>query len=335
MNGSQYVRLSRKKRSVMGSVQLWLGDGHILVVRSMRFTEEYRRFQLGDIQAVVATETPQLIWLEVGLFACSALSFLFMIEVEAAAARIFFGLIGAILAGTAVYDFARGQRCRCRLLTEVSAEVLEPVTRVSDYERLLRKLEPAIAGVQGTLNVDAGSLPLYAQLAPGVPLAPNNESAGSATAAGRLVPYLFYIVILANAAAYALGYLGRYSEGFGLALSFWFGEIVLGAMLVLRPRRFGLKGPMLGLVYLTTALIALDAVSTLVQLGDLFRRIADAGRTGARTPTIWDIEWMMTAGKVAIAWRSLAGVVGLLALWLGRDRVASADGEAPPSQPPL
>lgn len=330
MSSVVYTKLSRKKRSLMGSVQLWLGDDHILVVRSMRFTEEYRRFQLGDIQAVAATERPQRVWLEVVLFALSALTFLLMIEVDAVVGRIFFGLVGASLAGAAVYDFARGQRVRCRLLTEVSAEVLEPVTRVSDFDRLMQRLEPALAAVQGRLEVDAVSLPLYAQLAPGVPLVADEDNA--APAAGRYVPILLYIAILANAAAFALGYLGKYTEGFGLAFSLCIGEVVLGAMLVWRPARFGIRGPMLGLVYLTAALIALDAVSTIGQLGELLRRIADAGRSGSKPPTLWDVEWMMMAGRISIGWRSFLGIVGLLALWLGRDRIVP-NGEVPPSQP--
>lgn len=325
-----YTKLTRKKRSVTGAVQLWLGNDHLLVVRSMRFTEEYRRFQLADIQAVTATERPQRVWLEVALFALSALVFLLMIEVDGVPARVFFGIVGAILAGAAVYDFARGQRVRCRLLTEVSAEVLEPVTRVSDYERLMSKLEPAIGAVQGELNVDAASLPLYAELAPGVPLAALEDEV--APAAGRYVPVLFYIVILFNAAAYAFGYLGEFTEGFGLAFSLWFGEVVLGGMMLLRPKGFGLRGPMVALLYMTAGLIALDAVSMFAQAGELFRRIAEAGRTGTKTPTIWEIEWMMTAGKVSIGWRSFAGIAGLLALWLGRDRVVPT-GEAPPSKP--
>ncbi|BDC52523.1 hypothetical protein F183_A48380 [Bryobacterales bacterium F-183] len=327
----RYTRLSRKKRSIFGSVQLWLGDDHLLVVRSMRFTEEYRRFHLRDIQAITATEQPQLIWMEVALFAISALAFLMMLEVEAIAARIFFGVVGAALASTAVYDLVRGQRCRCRLLTEVSSEVLDPITRVSDFDRLTTQLEPAIAAVQGVLTVDAASMPVFAQPAPGTP--PLRQEDRVETPAGKYIPLLLYFAILANAIAYAAGLLGRFNEGFGAAASFWFTEVILCVLLAFQPRRFGLKGPMLGFFYVTAALIAIDGIVTIALIVDLMQRIAEAGRSGTKTPTIWNIEWMMTAGKIAIAGRSLLGVVGLLALWLGRDRVVPASEEVPPSQP--
>ena len=58
MAKSIYQRLTGRKRTLFGFSQLWLAPDHILLVRSTRFTENYQRFSLADIQAIVVTELP-------------------------------------------------------------------------------------------------------------------------------------------------------------------------------------------------------------------------------------------------------------------------------------
>src|SRR5271157_5492261 len=56
----QYSRLpGRSGIFVRGS--LWMSADHLLSVRRNPFSESYRRFYFGDIQAIVVTEIPDLL----------------------------------------------------------------------------------------------------------------------------------------------------------------------------------------------------------------------------------------------------------------------------------
>jgi len=153
-----YRKLTRKKRTLLGSTQLWLGDDHVLMVRSTHFQEEYRRFQLSDIQAVVAVESSPRMAMQILLPISAALAFLGMFGANDILSRTILALLGVTLLGIAAYDLVRGQRCRCRLLTEVSSETIDPVTLTSDYRRLLAVLGPALEVAQGVLPIDEQQL---------------------------------------------------------------------------------------------------------------------------------------------------------------------------------
>ena len=53
---SPYRKATRRHRTLLGYSQLWFGDGHLLLVKSTRFSEEYQRFAFSSIQAFVVTE---------------------------------------------------------------------------------------------------------------------------------------------------------------------------------------------------------------------------------------------------------------------------------------
>ncbi len=319
---SAYRKLTRKKRTLVSSTQLWLGDDHVLMVRSTRFIEEYRRFQLSDIQAVVACEAPQRFLLQIGFTVFGFVLLTSILGVDSMYGRVFFALCGMLCLAVAAYDMVRGARCTCRLLTEVSAEPVDPVTRVSDYQRLMVELQPAIEAAQGRLSVEEQATILDGVSGPAAFVKPAPPPLG----AQKYLQHALYMILLVNAVAYAVGYLWKVEEALSLAISILLAEIILAILLVLRPSRFGVEGLMKALLAVIAVLIVLDTFSAIGQVGYLLYAVAENGRQNLKPPVFWEIPSLMLLGKISITWRLLAGLTGLAALWMGR--------EAAPSQPP-
>src|ERR1700739_1251482 len=75
----KYRRLPGRRRGVINGASLWMGSDHILLVKTAWFREEYKRFYLRDIQAIVVAPGPRfyfsmpmllvaLLWLFSGFF---------------------------------------------------------------------------------------------------------------------------------------------------------------------------------------------------------------------------------------------------------------------------
>lgn len=150
---ASYRKLPGRRRGLVFGSSLWLAPDHLLLVRSSRFSEDYRRFYLRDIQAVVMTRTarfhvPAWVW-----FAPLLLLVLtpFVIAgsipmwVVAAAAAL-------LLAWWLFVSLTRS--CVCRLYTAVSSEELPSLCRLRPARKALAILEERIAAVQGAMPVD-------------------------------------------------------------------------------------------------------------------------------------------------------------------------------------
>jgi hypothetical protein len=148
----KYRRLPGRRRGLVSGASLWMGSDHLLLVKSAWFREEYKRFYLRDIQAIVVApcarfyvSTPLLIFVVVWLF-----SGLFMAAWPDSVARGWgIGLAAMLLAWLAV-SIAGG--CRCRLYTAVSKDDLPSIFRTWTARRFLRHVEQRIAQVQGTVD---------------------------------------------------------------------------------------------------------------------------------------------------------------------------------------
>ncbi len=150
----KYRRLPGRRRGVISGASLWMGSDHILMVKTAWFREEYKRFYLRDIQAIVVAPGPRfylsipmlvfaLVWLFSGLF---------MAFWPTSVAIGWIAGATAMLAAWLGISMAAG--CRCRLYTAVSKDDLPSIFRTWTARRFLRRLQPLIAQVQGT--VDAG-----------------------------------------------------------------------------------------------------------------------------------------------------------------------------------
>ncbi len=318
-----YRKLTRKKRTIAGSTQLWLGDDHVLMVRSHRFVEEYRRFQLSDIQAVLASSDATRWPLRIAMILVAVVFIALAITATSAAGRGFLAFIAIGGAGIAAYDVVRGQRCRSWILTEVSTEPLEPVTRASDYTRFMRELGPALEAAQGG-RIEA-EFPLEPSGPAFVKVAETNGS--------RYMQHAMFVMFLANAFVYATAYLWKFEQGFPLAITILFSELVVAMLLAMRSGYFGVeKGLMKTFVTACAVIVFLDTISGIWQGLDLLYQVAELGRQGGKPPVFWDRSLPMLLGKISITWRVIAGLTGLTALWIAAGNKAR-EVNASPDQP--
>jgi hypothetical protein len=152
-----------------------MGSDHILLVKSAWFREEYKRFYLRDIQAIVVApsarfyvSTPMLVFALLWLLPGLAIAF------WPSAIAIVWGVGTTAMAATWL-AISIASSCRCRLYTAVSKDDLPSLYRTWTARKFLRQVRPRIEQVQGV--VDAGWIeaersnagPAVAPLASGAP----------------------------------------------------------------------------------------------------------------------------------------------------------------------
>ena len=193
-----YRRLPGRRRGIGSSASLWMGSDHILLVKSAWFREEYKRFYLRDIQAIVVApcarfyvSTPMLIGALLWLLPLTTVSF------WPAGAGI--GWVVATLAMTATWlAISIASSCRCRLYTAVSKDDLPSLYRTWIARKFLRQVKPGIDHVQGVVDpswVEAersNAGPAVAALAPVEPR-PSAAARGHTPASDLFVLSLFAV----------------------------------------------------------------------------------------------------------------------------------------------
>jgi len=147
---SEYQRLPGKSRSFLGKSTLWLADDHILTVQSHRFSEDYTRFYLADIQALIVRErqglgVPLEMIIAIGLI-------LFVV-----ATFINWWLAVLSLPAVALYlrHRARGPMCDCHVITATGTWPLPALTRIKAARQCFDRLRPLIEQKQGVMDVSA------------------------------------------------------------------------------------------------------------------------------------------------------------------------------------
>jgi hypothetical protein len=145
----KYRRLPGRKRGLGTGASMWMGSDHILLVRSAWFREEYKRFYLRDIQAIVVADCPRfhvsapMLWFALAwLIALAALP-------SAYDSAWLFASLGMVAAWLVISMRAS---CRCRLYTAVSKDDLPSLYRTWSARRFLREVQPLVAQVQGVVD---------------------------------------------------------------------------------------------------------------------------------------------------------------------------------------
>jgi hypothetical protein len=179
-----------------GTWRLWLGSDHLLSVKSMSYSESYRRFYFRDIQAIIISQTAKdkvysVIW-----------GTLCLLCVLLAATQ---GPVWAIVGGTFFVVFAvllginlwRGPTAKCIIRTAVQTEELPSLSRVHVAQEVLQIIKPLIEQAQGRL--DAQQMPQIVDQVPQV-TAPkavlSRAEERLTTYNGRAHEMLFYFLIL-------------------------------------------------------------------------------------------------------------------------------------------
>jgi len=158
-----YRKLPGRRRGFIRGSSVWLGPDHLLLVKSVRFREEYRRFYFRDVQAIAVAKAPRfhvstrvVPLLLLAMFAVPALYGF----TRGAASRfpilssVFwpsFWSTAALLLGVWVVISSQFS-CRCRIYTAVSGEELPGIYRAWTARRFLAKVEPLILQAQGAIE---------------------------------------------------------------------------------------------------------------------------------------------------------------------------------------
>jgi hypothetical protein len=150
-----YTRLGPRTPHLLGHDSLWLSEDHLLAVRNRRFVEEYQRFELGEIQAIVIRKQARLVipvyWavISVALLITAIVGKVRGNAVLTNGAWAFLALLGVWWLVTSLF-----KSCSCQLQTAVGAYSLPGLYRMPAAQRVLKTLEARISEVQGALPED-------------------------------------------------------------------------------------------------------------------------------------------------------------------------------------
>ncbi len=151
----QYKKLPGRRRGILRGASVWLGPDHLLLIRSWRFREEYKRYYLGDIQSIAVAAAPRfhLSTRSIGI------AILWIIAISIATARGIswevdsLWVVAAALVGAWIYISASCS-CICRIYTAVSGDDLPSVYRSWTARKFIQRVQPMIAAAQGPLDED-------------------------------------------------------------------------------------------------------------------------------------------------------------------------------------
>ena len=149
---SQYTRLPGRKSSLLRRDTLWLGPDHVLFVRSSRFSEDYRRFYLADIQALVLQERPSgnrriIDWAAIGVSALAVVSLVFTHHQV-------WGVLLAIVAALYASLALRREDCKAWVQTAVGTAELPSLCRVKSARKALATIDEKIRAAQPPMPVE-------------------------------------------------------------------------------------------------------------------------------------------------------------------------------------
>lgn len=296
-----YRKLTPRLPKLFGYSQLWMGDDHLLLVRSSRVVENYQRFAFKDILAIVISDGPDFRALQ-ALAIVAALGWASIaLAIDSTFGRGFFIVTGVAALAGAILDIARGPRCRCVLHTAVSRELLSPVSRRAKSWEVMSQVLPAIEAVQGPVDT--------AQLQAQVP-----DAAATAVPEPPVVSHdrnyvaeiLFGLLALSAALVWVVLHRSIPNSS-GLLPTIFLAELVIGAVMLAQHR--ATSWPLLAWGILTMVLIVADIamVSGVAAFTALINTL-----NPLQTPRELSSIWLSSRATaiVAVSWRLAAAAVG-------------------------
>jgi len=205
-----YRKLPGHRRGFIKGASTWLGPDHLLLVRSMRFREEYKRYQLRDIQAVAIAHRPRF-HISTRAFVIGilwAIAYLVLSSSRVPRGSLVAWALALVLIVSWFYVSAVCS-CTCRIYTAVSRDELPSVYRTWVAKKFLRVIEPQITAVQGALEggwMDAlGTQDVGPQVAlPPAGSAPDTAAERAGEGAPAPSSYLLVATLLADGLWHAL-----------------------------------------------------------------------------------------------------------------------------------
>lgn len=162
MVDTPYQRLPGAARNFAALFSLWLGDGHLLQVSAMFGVENYRRWYLREIQAVIVRRTGRrslwnIIWGVLGGMAFAAAAGFAGLAAASASSDgriplyVLAGIAGAgaaVCAGMMIWNSLLGPTCTVFVQTPSGLQPLAAPARIRAAHALLIKLRPLIEAAQ-------------------------------------------------------------------------------------------------------------------------------------------------------------------------------------------
>lgn len=182
-----YRPISRRHTAAIVQSRMWQGDDHLLYVENYGYTERYRRFHYGDIEAIsVSPNNRRVVWMWILAF-FALLGAVLAILVSAPAGRIsglvvvsLFGVIGLV-------NWLMGPTCTTVLKTRINQQRLPMYGRVRTATQFLERIRPLIEQAQGRFDPAA----YMARVSPAASVAspvPASEPAPAAAASETVTP---------------------------------------------------------------------------------------------------------------------------------------------------
>jgi hypothetical protein len=311
-----YRKATRRNRTLGGYSQLWFGDGHLLLVKSTRFSEEYQRFAFSAIQAITVAEVPFNVVPLIILAVAATASLAWALSLNLPLARAFALLPGVlVLAGIAV-NFGRGPRCRCFLHTAVTRERLAPVSRMRIARKFLARVAPEIEAVQGTLTPEHALTVRQA----GVVL---TGQPPEVPRPAIYIPEILFGLLLLDAALVWADVRFSNAQTSGILATAFPAEVVMAVFLLLAsPVHAGRRSRVFSRAVSAAALLCMlvDAVFLIGAGTNWFMGVLDATRLGRPPSSNIVVRWPATDPfpYFGAAWRAAAGAVGLAVAWWER-----------------
>jgi len=149
-----YRKLPGRLRGFGYGSSLWLAPDHLLLVSTRMFREEYKRFYLRDIQAIVMAARPRFHISTRSLAIAFAWLFpwIFWVLLPAGFGVVWWTAAAVLIGSWLVFSFFFS--CTCRLYTAVSNDPLPSLYRIWTARKLLDEVKPWIDEAQGSLDVD-------------------------------------------------------------------------------------------------------------------------------------------------------------------------------------
>lgn len=151
----EYTRLPGRGRGFFRYNTLWLGKDHLLSIHSRIFSEDYKRFYYGDIQAIVTgkTESGRIRNILLGLL--SGFFLLLAATSESIESLTSLGVLTALPLLLLLVNWWRGPTCVCHLRTAVQTERLPSLNRLPTVQKAMDRLRPLVEEAQGAITPDA------------------------------------------------------------------------------------------------------------------------------------------------------------------------------------
>jgi len=151
----KYERLARSGRSLGRWHTLWLGEDHLLAVVSTGYSEEYTRYYLKEIQAIVSRRSA---WGKVlnavsgSLLAICLLAGIVGYGNGLTPASVTAGIFGGFFLLLLLWNLLCGPTCCCQVRTQVSIDELPALNRTRSVRKVLARLRPLIGRLQGEIT---------------------------------------------------------------------------------------------------------------------------------------------------------------------------------------